>query len=310
MNYRRLSYFLAVVDAGTVTAAAQAIPVAQPALSRQIKTLEHELRFPLFESHGNRLVLTAAGRAFVPAARTLIAHTRGLERTAETLRSGRVDSLTLATTSASVRSFIASFIATTTPVDPILLVRETGHFDLADALTRGADFIVSPAPPDPAHAVFALGHVALTAFVAPDHAWAKAGRRELSLSEVAAERVIVHSNRSVSRQILDQALNREQLGLCDMHECDDGQTILALASAGQGVGVTTELSQFDAHPMRIAAAGAQTRPDAGALHLPLHVAWPPDHFAADIIRALAQRIRAHLADRYRAISPEANTSMP
>jgi len=310
MNYRRLSYFLAVVDAGTVTAAAQAIPVAQPALSRQIKTLERELRFSLFESHGNRLVLTAAGRAFVPAARTLIAHTRGLEGTAETLRSGRVDSLTLASTSASVRSFIASFIATTTPADPILLVHETGHFDLADALTLGADFIVSPAPPDPAHAVFALGRVALAAFVAPDHAWAVAGRREITLAELAAERVIVHSHQSVSRQILDQALSREQLGWREAHECDDGQTILALAAAGQGVGVTTELSQFDAHPMRIIAAGTNAQLKAGALDLPLHVAWPPDHFAADIILALAGRIRAHLASRYRSIRPDIATPMP
>ncbi|MFJ1614124.1 LysR family transcriptional regulator [Streptomyces sp. NPDC088249] len=64
MNCRRL-LFLAVTEAGTVTAAAT-LHVAQPGLSRQLKTLEREVRMTLFEPRGNRLVLTPSGRAFAP----------------------------------------------------------------------------------------------------------------------------------------------------------------------------------------------------------------------------------------------------
>ncbi|MFD4858509.1 LysR family transcriptional regulator [Streptomyces atratus] len=48
MNYRRLLYFLAVVEAGTITSAAATLHVAQLGLSRQLKTLERELRMTLF----------------------------------------------------------------------------------------------------------------------------------------------------------------------------------------------------------------------------------------------------------------------
>ena len=103
MNLRRLQYFLAVVDAGTVTAAAERIHIAQPALSRQIKTLENELKLRLFEAQGNKLALTPAGRAFIPAARRLMLETQSLEDAADALRTGRVATLVAAATAASVR---------------------------------------------------------------------------------------------------------------------------------------------------------------------------------------------------------------
>lgn len=294
MNYRRLIYFLAVVDAGTVTAAAQSIPIAQPALSRQIKTLERELRFALFETHGNRLVLTAAGRAFVPAARRLISQTHGLEGTAEALRTGRVATLTLASTAASVRSFVAPFIATTDADDPVLLVRETAHFDIPDALVQGADFAVMPTPPDPCLRSLTLGSVALAAHVPSNHPWVRDGRSSIPLDALCAERVILHSHQSVSRFVLEQALTRARLGLSDLLECDDGQTVSALAAAGHGVGVTTEPASFGARALRIAEPGAPETDATRVLHLPLYVAWPAQHFAAERIASLAERIRVFL----------------
>src|SRR5699024_7986357 len=90
VNYRRLQYFLSTVDYGTVTAAAEELHIAQPALSRQLKTLEQELQLKLFESRGNRLVLTSSGRAFVPLARKLLLQTRDLQEAVAVLRTGDV----------------------------------------------------------------------------------------------------------------------------------------------------------------------------------------------------------------------------
>jgi DNA-binding transcriptional LysR family regulator len=69
MDLRQLRYALAVVDEGTFTAAAAACFVAQPSLSHAIAGLERELGVPLFDRLGRRVALTAAGEAFVPAAR-------------------------------------------------------------------------------------------------------------------------------------------------------------------------------------------------------------------------------------------------
>ncbi len=40
MNLRTLKYFVAIADAGSLTAAAATIPLAQPALTRQLRELE------------------------------------------------------------------------------------------------------------------------------------------------------------------------------------------------------------------------------------------------------------------------------
>lgn len=307
MNFRRLQYFLAVVDAGTVTAAAERLHIAQPALSRQIKTLERELKLVLFEAQGNRLALTPAGRAFVPAARRLMVETRGLEDTADTLRTGKVATLVAAATSASLRGFIAPFIATTGPEDPLIITRETSHFDIPEALLHGADFAVSPAAPEVGLATLHLGRIPIKAYVSADHPWARGGVTELPLAELVDNHAILPSHESVSRHILDGALNRPHLAFSRLSECDDGETIMALAAAGRGIGITTELPRYGAHPIRILAPGSGTGEEV--LQLPLHMAWMPGHFAGDTIRSLALRIRAFLHEQRAVLTePEADAS--
>lgn len=61
MELKELRNFMRVAHAGSVSRAAQELRVAQPALSRQIKKLEHELGTPLFSRHGRGMRLSAAG---------------------------------------------------------------------------------------------------------------------------------------------------------------------------------------------------------------------------------------------------------
>lgn len=56
-----MQYYLAVVREGTISAAAQALHVAQPSLSRQMKELEEELGVTLFERGNRRIILTEEG---------------------------------------------------------------------------------------------------------------------------------------------------------------------------------------------------------------------------------------------------------
>ncbi len=64
MKLRHLEAFLSVAEAGTISAAARARHVSQPALSKTISELETQLGAPLFERTGRRVVLTLAGEAF------------------------------------------------------------------------------------------------------------------------------------------------------------------------------------------------------------------------------------------------------
>ncbi len=72
MNLQQLRSFVTVVDAGSFTAAARRLHVAQPSLSQSIRGLEAELGGELLERLPRALRLTAAGEAFLPNARAAV----------------------------------------------------------------------------------------------------------------------------------------------------------------------------------------------------------------------------------------------
>jgi LysR family transcriptional regulator, nitrogen assimilation regulatory protein len=71
MDLKQLTYFERVAELGSFTKASQALGVAQPALSRQVRALEVELRQTLLLRNGRGAVLTEAGEL-------LLEHTRGI----------------------------------------------------------------------------------------------------------------------------------------------------------------------------------------------------------------------------------------
>ncbi len=73
MNLSQLRYVVAVVDQGTMTAAAAQLHVAQPAVSQAVRALEAELGVALFRRTGRRLELTEPGGQVVSAARRALA---------------------------------------------------------------------------------------------------------------------------------------------------------------------------------------------------------------------------------------------
>jgi DNA-binding transcriptional LysR family regulator len=97
LNLRQINYLLAVVEEGSFTRAAQRLSVAQPSLSQQIRALERELGGPLLERMPNGVQLTAAGRAFLPEARSAAAHAARAAEAARTTLGAPGRQLELAT---------------------------------------------------------------------------------------------------------------------------------------------------------------------------------------------------------------------
>lgn len=64
MELLQLEYFVKVVRMGSMSAAAEAMNVAESSVSRSISRLENSLGFPLFERVGRRLVLNEQGRIY------------------------------------------------------------------------------------------------------------------------------------------------------------------------------------------------------------------------------------------------------
>jgi DNA-binding transcriptional LysR family regulator len=76
MTLQQLEYFLAAADHRSFSAAAQALHMAQPSLSDQIRRLEAELGSPLFVRARRGLTLTEAGRLLLPQAERTLAAAR------------------------------------------------------------------------------------------------------------------------------------------------------------------------------------------------------------------------------------------
>ncbi len=71
LNLREISYFLKIVDFGSLSGAAQALSMNQPTLSRALKRLEDKLGSELFTRHTLGMDLTAFGAAFLAHAQIL-----------------------------------------------------------------------------------------------------------------------------------------------------------------------------------------------------------------------------------------------
>lgn len=80
LDLRRLRYFVAVADHLHFRRAAEAIPIAQPALSRQIRALEQDLGVTLFDRDRRATTLTPAGRQLLEDARPLLANADAARR--------------------------------------------------------------------------------------------------------------------------------------------------------------------------------------------------------------------------------------
>ncbi|MEU7137840.1 LysR family transcriptional regulator [Nocardia sp. NPDC046473] len=82
MSLRQYEYALAVAEAGSVTAAAELLHVAQPSMSQQIRGLERELGVQLFDRTPTGLVPTAVGHAFLREAEIAVSASRRARATA------------------------------------------------------------------------------------------------------------------------------------------------------------------------------------------------------------------------------------
>ena len=80
LDLRKVRYFAAVAEHTSFLRAAEALHIAQPVLSRQIRALESELKVTLFDRDTRGTRLTAAGEAMLEEAHSLLAAAEAAQR--------------------------------------------------------------------------------------------------------------------------------------------------------------------------------------------------------------------------------------
>ncbi|KAF1019762.1 MAG: HTH-type transcriptional regulator CynR [Paracidovorax wautersii] len=248
MDLKQLEYYVRVAEMGSFTRAAAVLNVAQPALSRQIRLLEVELRQNLLVRNGRGVTTTEAGKL-------LLEHGRGIllqvERTMEELSrvrgslSGRVaiglpPSMARALTITLTREFRKRLPYAT------LSISEELSLSMQESLLNGRlDIALLYNPPSlPELDIKPLMQDALYV-VAPQSDGLAPG--PLRLSEVARMPLVIPARANAIRALVDSQMAAIGCKPTIALEIDGVSTILDLVADGAGVAILPQYA-VASHP--------------------------------------------------------------
>lgn len=220
---------------GGMTAAAETLRITQPAVSRLIRDLEHDLKLPLFHRRGNLVSPTAeAVDLYTEVERSFLGFDR-LRAKADDLRSGRSGTLRVAALPALAMGFLPRFVAHFCRERPdlrvlidgipshVVLERVAGgQFDIGLSIltVERASLHITPIE-DTAVAVLPAGHPL-------------AKKSEIRARDLANENLIMLSTGLYGRHAIESALAaipRRQL-------IETPLSTIACVMASEGIGIT------------------------------------------------------------------------
>lgn len=236
MDLRQLRTFKSVAELGSLSKASDRLRVAQPALSRQIKLLEHELRIELFTRNGRGMILTAAGQL-------LLDRTAGLVRQIEQVRddiqsvngapSGRVVLGLVPTVSCVLSSRFARRVIEEFPQISLCIVESYGGH-LVEWLHRGEmDMALIYGPSVDFHlSVQTLGRDDIVV-VGPKGS-GLAESKEVSIEWLSEQTLVLPSHSHGLRVMIEKALARKRLLAKVLIEADSFRVLTSFVEDGLG----------------------------------------------------------------------------
>lgn len=234
---RQIAAFLVAAEIGNFTATAQRLHLSSSAVSNLIAELETGLGFALFERTTRKVVLTSAGRQFLPAASALQRQIGRASAAAADIRDHAIEVVRVAAPMAVAALLLPPLIAGYARVRPRTVVRiiDSGVEGLSDRVATGeADLAMGPERAMPADVVStALFATDWVAWLAPSHPLVD--HATLRWADLAATDVYA-AGRDHEHSVLPLlADGPDAPRLTTLHVVDNLSTALGLAAAGVGV---------------------------------------------------------------------------
>jgi len=209
MDDRRLRLFLAVVDDGGITRAAERLHVAQPSLSQALRAFEDELGAQLFHRVGRGVRLSAAGEALVGPARQAL---RAMDDARQAvsgvveLRTGTLEIAALATLAVDPMARLIGKFRERHPGVQVRVLEPESADGVRALVTDGACELGAAHLPLPGNhlAAHSLGEQELLFVLPPEST--PAGERPLGARELARTPLVVSPPGTSTRILLEQAL--------------------------------------------------------------------------------------------------------
>jgi LysR family carnitine catabolism transcriptional activator len=237
MDERRLRYFLAVVEEGSVTRAAARLRVAQPSLSQALRAFENELGVELFHRVGRGLRLSSSGEALIGPGRQVLRamdEARSAIAGALELKTGTLEIAALGTLAVDpMAELIGRFRAAYPGVQIRVIEAETadGVRDLVrdGRCELGAAHVSSPTA---GLDIQSLGNQELLFALPPQPE--PASERPLSARELARTPLVVGPPGTSARMLLEQAFAAVGVTPEVAVETSAREAIIPLVLAGSG----------------------------------------------------------------------------
>lgn len=233
MDLKQLEYFVHVAEFGSFTSSSRFLRVAQPALSRQVRALEVELRQTLFQRNGRGVTLTEPGKRLLEHARGILQQVQRARHDLEQQRgavSGRLviglpPSVSRTLTGPLVRAFRERFPGASFGIveglsDHLLEWLAVGRVDFALVYSGGAPASIDlqPLRVEPMYLVGARPERAGAGLLGPG----------VGLAQVAATELVIPPRPHSIRMLLDSALADAGLKARIALEIESVPTILDL----------------------------------------------------------------------------------
>lgn len=243
MEIHQLRYFVAVVEEGSFSHAAEREHVSQPALSQQIHKLEAELNQQLFDRLPRATVLTDAGRTLLGYARQILAGIDDARRSVSALEQevagrlavGAVPSIALYVLPRLTRQFQQHY-----PKVTFELFEDTTD-KLAQGLENGTLDVVLASSGDesPTLEHYSLGEEPLLLLVPEQHRMAR--KKRIKWSDLATEKfLLLHEVHSLAKTVR-QFLAANKLNPEVVLQGAQLVTIASMVAAGLGVTVIPQM---------------------------------------------------------------------
>jgi len=204
VTYRQLQAFVAVLETGSVTRAAERLHVSQPALSRLIANFEADLGYPMFRRNGSRLMPTAEAELLREEVQSALAAVERASGRAQDLGGFRVGSLAVCAFPSLAASSLPRLLAQYCNLHPhirITLSAMSSSQMRDEVAHRRADFAISDLP-ERSNDVVAehLGRYNAVCVVQPTHRFAT--RSVVSLADIAKDELISLGEEDEARTLI------------------------------------------------------------------------------------------------------------
>ncbi|MEG0556602.1 MAG: LysR family transcriptional regulator [Comamonas sp.] len=263
MDLRTLRYFIAVVEAGSLSRAAGSLFIAQPALTAQIKKLEGELEARLFERSHAGVTPTPAGLQLYEDARRLLSDADAVRERIQRLPQGPEGSVTIAMPFLLASLLLGPVLAQLKQTHPRIRVFVLDDLSLMvknAMLDRRADVGIlvntphvdglrcRPLACEPMYISGLDAEGSVAALLQPPPAGSPFARPDIEFALAVQLPLLLQSRRFSIRQNVEDAAASLGVTLNVVHEHDSVRVIRSLYMCGAGFTFTPACSLPDSPP--------------------------------------------------------------